>query len=144
MQGFRAASQEDYSIFRTRRKTSFPRFLSNRLAAAGTPPSRPIPSCPLGPGLSSAKSREPDSNFLLNPRLSLITADSLVVCIEMKCDFFAADEPFAPTGVYLLSLYLTLGLPLSTRFVPLCMRSNWMLAARPVWQPFVAHCANQK
>lgn len=138
VQGFRSANQGDYSIFRTRRKTSFPRFLSNRLAAAGT---LLLPDSLLSsrPGLSSAKSRKPDSNFLLNPRLSPIMADSLVVCIEMKCDFFRRSctprtNPSHPLGFIYFHSTSSSSLPLPTRFVPLCMPSNWMLIARPVWQ----------
>ena len=57
----------------------------------------------------------------------------------------ATDEPFAPIEVYLSSLRSTSfsSLPLPTRFISLCMPSNWMLIARPVWQPFVAHIVVQ-
>jgi len=70
-------------------------------------------------------------------------ADSFVVCIEIKCDFFAARARGRTLRAYWGFIYFHSTLPSfsDSFYAPL---HAFQLDARPVWQPFVAHCANQK
>lgn len=132
-QEFHVGDQKDYSIFRPRRKTS-------SLASSQI-------DWLLGPflfdplllflflrsGLSSAKSPEAWLEFFIKSSPFPIMAGSHRVYrdeIRFSPLVHAVDEPFAPTGVYLLSI-----LPSLTISCPLCMRSNWMLIARTVGSP---------
>lgn len=85
-------------------KDVLPRFLSNRLGR------HPFPSnsflSPQTRNLSSAKSRESDLNFLLNPRFSFdngVRSRPRVYRDEMRFSPHS-NKPLAPTGLYLLSL----------------------------------------